>query len=363
MVTFGGWVDAVLAYSDDDSTSPAPGAGEKDPEAGSLRFSGAASIKTMVKVTDSLEAKINLWFDPGNASNNLNMREAYWNWGFSEGLSWQMGKYIDHVGLISAEPTGPTFLFINASLIGYTATYGNDVLGTALNIAPKGSSFSGSVHVTNGYYTSTDGNSSGYVSTPSGARENTDLGLGLDLSFELADGLGSINAEMAYDMHSGSQAYTTFNPGFAGFTGMGGDVLMFGANTFLKPTKIVKVGAEVMYLTLEDSQTALGVDNTDGVDRLQFLVMGNVEIEGAPIPMSVTGMIQYVQVEYNFANAETESRIGASVALMTNPLTTTKFGLNYEIGYFTKENTNGVNDNGTNNVSGFALSVEGIVEF
>jgi hypothetical protein len=317
----------------------------------------------MIKVTNSLDAKINLWFDPG--TNSVNMREAYWNWGFSEGLSWQMGKYIDHVGLISAEPTGPTFLFVNASLIGYTATYGNDVLGTALNIAPKDSPLSGSVHITNGYYTGSDASSVGYVSTPSGARENADLGFGLDLNFALPDGLGAINAEMAYDMHSGAGAYTTFNPNFPGFTGMGGDVLMVGANALLKPTKIVTLGAEVMYLTLGDSETALGVSNTDGVDRLQFLVMGNVALEGAPVPMSVTGMVQYVQVEYNFANADTESRVGLSAALLTLPLNTSNFGLNYEIGYYMRESNNGIKDNGTNNADfiGFALSAEGLVSF
>ena len=365
-VTFGGWVDAVVAYSDDDSFQTAPTAGQKDPEAGSLRFTGAASLKTMVKVADTLDAKINLWFDPG--TNSVNMREAYWNWGFADGFSWQMGKYIDHVGLISAEPTGPTFLFINASLIGYTKTYGNDVLGTALNIAPKDAPLSGSIHITNGYYTTGDANSTGYVSTNNGNRENTDLGFGLDLNYELPDKMGALNFELAYDMHSGNSAYDGLRMGgftASALTGLGGDVLMVGFNGLLKPTSILTVGAEVQYLTLDDSENAAGIKQTDGIDRLQFLVMGNVALEGAPIPMSVTGMVQYIQQEYNVTNTETESRLGFTAALLTNPLKTANFGLNYEIGYYIAESINGVVDNGTNNadVSGFAVSVEGLVSF
>jgi hypothetical protein len=365
-VTFGGWVDAVLAFSDDDTTATST-PGQKDAEAGTIRFTGAASIKSMVKIADKLDAKINLWFDPGTDgdTNNLNMREAYWNWGFADGFSWQMGKYIDHCGLISAEPTGSTFLFINASLIGYTQTYGNDVLGTALNIAPKDSPFSGSVHITNGYYTAGDAVSTGYVSTTDGNRENTDLGFGLDLNYNLPDGMGAINAELAYDMHSGQAAYDTFYTGAApAIASLGGDVLMLGLNAFLKPTKILTVGAEVMYLTLGDSDDTAGA-TLDGVDRLQFLLMGNVAFEGAPVPMSATGMIQYVQQEYNFANAETEGRMSVTAALLTNPLGSSNFGLNFEVGYFAKESVDGIKDNGTNgaDVSGFAVSVEGLVSF
>ena len=95
--------------------------------------------------------------------------------------------------------------------------------------------------------------------------------------------------------------------------------------------------------------------------------MGNVAIEGAPVPMSVTGMVQYVQQEYNTLapQDETESRLGVTAALLTNPLGSSTFGLNFEVGYFAKESIDGVQDNGTNNadIDGFAVSVEGLVSF
>jgi hypothetical protein len=365
-VTFSGWVDSVLAYSDDDTKDIAGG---KDTAAGSLRFTGAASLKAGIKVTDKLNAKINLWFDPG--TNAVNMREAYWTWALNDTVSWTMGKYINANGLISAEPTGSTFLFVNASLIGFTQTYGNDVLGTSLNIKPKDSPIYGSVHVTNGYYTGSDANSVGYSSPANAGRENTDLGLGLDVIYDLPNGLGGVNFELSYDMHSGSSLYDTLystpstGPLKSLAGGLGGDVLMVGLNATLKPVKILTLGGEVQYMTLGDSEDGGGVTVKDGVDRLQFLLMANVAIEAAPVPMSVTGMVQYIQQDYNFANAETENRFGITAALLTNPLTTSNFGLNFEVGYFDKTSVAGIKDNGTNgaDVSGVVVSVEGLLSF
>ena len=368
MVTFGGWVDAVLQYGDprqDGSTASDETLDNaftgKDESAGSLRFTGAASIKTMVKVTDTLEAKINLWFDPGSSSTNLNMREAYFNWGFSEGLSWQMGKYIDHLGWIAAEPTGPTFLFINADTIGYRQAYGNDVLGTALNIAPKDSPISASVHVTNGYYTTADATSTNYTSTPSTSRENNDLGFGLDLTFALPEKMGSINAELAYDIHSGSTAYLG-GPAVAA-ANLGGDVLLAGINATLKPVSILTLGAEFMYLTVGESENFNGVSQNDGIDRMQGLLLANVAIEKAPVPMSVSALFQFVSIDHDaVALTETEERMYVGVALLTNPLTTTNFGLNFEVGFFDESGMGGSTGTG-HEEDGVTVAVEGLVAF
>ncbi len=359
-VSISGWVDAVAQYSQDDDPKNDNTGTAKDETSGNFRFTGAASLKANAQITDTLMGKINLWFDPG--SNSVNMREAYWNWGFAEGFSWQMGKYIDHVGWISAEPTGSTFLFINAGTIGYTAPYGNDVLGTALNFAPMGSPFSGSIHVTNGYYTAGDASSVGYTSTTSGNREDTDLGYGLDLIFNLPDGLGSINAELAYDTHSGDTTSLGGNvaPGANDF---GGDVLMAGLNVTLTPSSILTFGGEIMYVTVDDGETAAGAPVLNGKDRLQGLLLANVAFEGAPIPMSLSALVQYITIDFNnTALTESEERLYVGVCLLTNPLTTTNFGLNYEIGFFDKSGING----GTGPASednGFHAAVEGIVSF
>lgn len=374
-VTFGGWVDTVLQYSDDDTDNDSgPGATEKDESSGSLRFTGAASLKAKWNVTNALTANVNLWFDPGNADNNLNMREAYFTWGLNDTVSWSMGKYIDHIGWIAAEPTGPTFLFINADTIGYRQVYGNDVLGTAIGIAPKGSPISGAIHITNGYYTGSDATSSNYVSDNSDARENTDLGFGLDLTFALPNEMGNINAELAYDMHSGDTSYLGGFDATGTGTDLGGDVLLVGINATIKPVKTLTIGAELMFLTVDDSEES-GPAAGNGIERLQGLLLANVAIPNAPANMSVTGLIQYVSIagEDGFdrdqgvgsdpgINDEDEERLYVGVALLTNPLQSSNFGLNFEIGFFDIAGEDGVDGDGGEN-NGMTVAVEGLVSF
>jgi hypothetical protein len=341
-VSFAGWVDTILTFNDDDTDDNA--ATGKDESAPSLRFTSTASIKAMWKVTDALSAKVNLWFDAGTAE--VSMREAYFAWGINDSVTWSMGKYIDHIGWLSAEPTG--LYTINASLIGYTETYGNDVLGTSLAVAPKGSPLSGSLHITNGYYTASDAENG----APSPNRENTDLGFGLDVTYAFPDNKGNLNFELAYDLHSDLNA---------GAGGLGGDVFLVGLNATVTPTKPLLIGAEFQYLTLSEGETAAGATIADSdATRLQGLLLVNYAIEGASIPMSISGMIQYVTIDTNAANDE--SRLGLAAALLTNPLGSSNFGLNFEIGYFDISDIPGPGATFSDN-KGINIAVEGLVTF
>lgn len=341
-VSFEGWVDTILTISDDD-TDDTPGTA-KDEESPSIRFSSDASLKANWKVTDALTARINLWFDADFA--DLQMREAYFAWALNDTVTWSMGKYIDHIGWLSAEPTG--LYTVNASLIGYTFPYGNDVIGTSVAVAPKDAPISGSFHITNGYYTASDA----VNGAPSDNRENTDLGFGLDLTYVFPNDMGNVNFDFAYDM--ASDAY-----GAAGATELGGDVLLVGLNATIKPTKPLLLGAEVMYLTLDDGEDAAGADVVNGQDRLQFLALANYAIEGASVPMSVSAMIQYVTIEFNGLTEE-EERLGVSVALLTNPLTSSNFGLNFEVGFWDVTSEDGAV---AADSDGINFAVEGLVTF
>lgn len=356
-VSFEGWVDTILTISDDDSDDIADTA--KDEESATIRFTGDASLKANWKVTDALTARINLWFDADFAE--LQMREAYFAWAINDTVTWSMGKYIDHLGWIAAEPTG--LYTINASLIGYTSTYGNDVIGTSIGVAPKDSPISGSFHITNGYYTASDATNGG----PSTSRENTDLGFGLDLIYNLPNDMGSLNLELAYDMSSdlNGDGFDENDPTDPtdDEAGMGGDVFLIGFNATIKPAKPVLIGAEIQYLTVGEGQDIDGDDLTDtGFDRLQGLVLVNYAIEGASIPMSVSGMIQYVMItsDDDAPTVEDEERFGISAALLTNPLTSSNFGLNFELGYWDATNI-GFTDGADNN--GIVFAVEGLVTF
>ena len=354
-VIFSGWVDTVLQLSDDNTKDSATTA--KDDSDGSLRFTGAASLKAAWKVTDAVSAKANLWFDPG--SNAVNMREAYFTWNINDTLSWSMGKYINNLGWISTEPTGDNFLFINPDTIGYRNIYGNDVLGTTLGFAPKESPISGAIHLNNGYFTKSDATSTNYQSAPSNSRENNDLGLGLDLTFKFPNELGSINGELAYDMHSGD---TTYLGGVDPVNGLGGDVLLVGVNATIKPVKIVTLGAELQYLTVGDSENVAGASLNNGINRLQFLLLGNVAIEAAPVPMSVSGLVQCVSIDRDTSATKTEESLYVGVALLTNPLTNTKFGMNFEVGYFDQTGVDG-NYGAAGENNGVTVAVEGLISF
>ena len=341
-VSFNGWVDTILAIGDNDADDSALTA--KDEESASIRFTAQASLKANWKVTDALSAKVNLWFDPG--SEGLNMREAYFAWAINDTVTWSMGKYIDHIGWLSAEPTG--LYTVNNSLIGYLETYGNDVIGTSIKVAPKDSPFSGEFHITNGYYTASDALNGG----PSDNRENTDLGFGLDLILALGD-KATLNLEFAYDMASDQNAGALPNT-----ANLGGDVFLVGFNATVTPVKPLLIGAEIQYVTAGQGEDAAGADLGEDIDRIQGLLLANYAIEGASIPMSVTGMVQYVTIDNG--GLEDEARIGAAVALLTNPLGSSNFGLNFELGIFDESDVGGatgIDDNG------FVLAMEGLVTF
>ncbi len=361
MLSYEGWVDAILQLENNSQVRDNP-ASAKDNASGSIRFTGAASLKTNLQITNSLSGRINMWYDPG--SNDLNLREAYWNWGFADGFSWQFGKYIDHVGWISAEPTGPTYLFVNASYIGYTTTYGNDVLGTALNIAPMGSPITGSLHLTNGYYSTADGESVGYVSNPSANRENSDVGLGADIIYAVNEQL-TINLEAVYDMHSTVDTYTKFTGGGLANTQLGGDVFMIGLNATYQPTSSLLIGAEIQYLDLGEVETAAGATLLLGIERLQGLLAINYKIPECPLSSSVTLMGQIINGDYSKATSDADEQLSQiSLTYLTNPYK--NLGINAEFALWHINNKIGFEaepPNVNRDYSGWALSLEGIVSF
>lgn len=347
-VDFEGWVDTHFSYSDTDADEIGGG---KDESQGALAFSAIASVKANWKVTDALSARINLWFDPDAAE--VTMREAYFSWAVNDSVTWSMGKYIDHIGWIAADPTG--LYTVNNSLIGYLDTYGNDVLGTSIALAPKDSPFSGSFHIVNGYFTGADATNSDFGTRNSTTRENTDLGFGLDLTYDFGE-KGNINLDLAYDMSSGV-AGDYFGNAPAG--GIGGDVFLIGVNATIIPVKPLTIGAELMYLGIGEAENAAGSEVVGSdVSLIQGLLLANYVIEGASIPMSVTGMIQYMTIDNN--SAEDEARIGGAVALLTNPLGSSNFGLNFELGLYDIADEDGIA--GADD-TGLALSVEGLVTF
>jgi hypothetical protein len=370
-VTFAGWSDNILSFTTTDTdNNPATA---KDESKASLRFSAAASLKAMWKVSDRVDAKVNLWFypdvstggDPAPAvatytsNSNLQAREMFVTVDLTEGFSWQMGKYIDHIGWISAEPTG--LYSVNNSLIGYLGIYGNDVIGTALVYNdPKKSPVSAQLHITNGYFTSSDAISPGYVASPSPSRENSDLGFGVDLTYALPNEMGNIDFDFAYDMHSGINDQSA-----SGVDGLGGNAFVVGLNATVKPVKELTIGAEIMYFAVADGmdETKTKVADT-GFKRTQGLLLANYILPNAPWGMSITGLVQYVQIKSDdtAGTPDKEKRLEVAGALLTNPFGTSNFGLNLEIGYYKLQNI-GFSPLAADQNKGVNVSVEALATF
>lgn len=377
VVTFSGWSDNIFSVSDDNSEQDLAnytGPTAKSTQAPTARFTAAASLKAAWKIGDKVSGKINAWFYPADGSSGsdpLNIREAYAVYQVTDAVGLQMGKYIDHIGWISAEPTG--LYLVNASLIGYTAnTYGNDVLGAAVLITPKDSPITGQVHLTNGYYTGSDAYSYNYnVSSTNANRANSDMGVGFDLSYNMPCG-SSINLEGAYDMHS------AYNTNANDPTYLGGDVAYLGLNLTFKKVKDLIVGFEVQAKQVGKGEDATGGDWGGDEKIYQGMILANYTLSGTPFPMSVSLSDQYIVAlndeKHDAADNlvtigsdtfyQSKTRMNAiQAALLTNPTGSTNFGLNLEVGYFQKLYGETAPNSGTDGTRGWETALEALVTF
>jgi len=367
VVTISGWSDNIFYVADDQFTQDDPTTA-KDEAQPTAFIDANASLKMAWTVTPRLHAKVNLWLfnsTSGSSASSLNMRESFISYDLGGGLTWLMGKYIDHIGWISAEPTG--LYRINASNIGYTAYfYGNDVVGTALAFGKKDCPISGSFHVTNGYFTAADASNPGFGfagtgASRSGSRENADLGYGLDLVYAFSkDGQDSINLEFADDPHSASGSAT---PG-----SRGGNVFQVGLNATIKDVKNLTLGGEVIYRDTETGRVSDGArgvaqDPGTGSRDLGWMLLGNYSLGKAlVVPSSVTLSFQQYTLNRGDAAAAISSPGGhttftdVAVALLTNPLENTNFGLNAEVSYISRSiKTTGTDDAWVGSIEAIAV--------
>jgi hypothetical protein len=333
-VVMSGWIDNFLTINNQFSKVQNDPATAKDEKDIAIKFVNEASIKVNWKVTDALTARINLWLTPDHAADNLNVRESFISYSLNDDLTWTIGRYINHIGWLSAEPTG--LYRPNASLIGYTNVYGNDVYGTNIAYADKDVPFTGSFHVTNGYYTPSDGASAGqYTPTVSPYRQNYDLGYGLDLIYNFPGSWSgsSLNLEGAYDVHSGIAVGGTPPPGYEG-----GGAFELGFNGTLKPplaNQPLMIGFEIQDVGVKDSvPPSGGTDVKDGVNRVQGLVQVNYALSGTSFPISLTGSIEAIDDHFDASGAKNQTAEEYAVAVNTNPLKgSPNLGVNLEFAY------------------------------
>jgi hypothetical protein len=220
---------------------------------------------------------------------------AYADYAFAEGFTLRAGQSYGPLGYLAAEPTG--LYTINASPVGLGGTfYGPAARGVELQYGKD------AIAATFAIY---DGsNSSGDAAS--------DLAFAADLVYTFEKGF--VNVEGWYDADAA--------PGTNGEE----SVIGLGVNGEYKITDPLKVGAE-LYYKIADEDSSIG-----------FLGMANYALATA-VPMSVTGMVQYVQNDFDAATLDpngaadtTPSNLSLQAALLTNPTGSSNFGVNGEVG-------------------------------
>jgi hypothetical protein len=319
-----GWVDTTFQANeiDDDKAKFAKM---------NTGFSATGSLKAeFTFANDKVRAFSNLWYYSDVQS--LQTREAYVSIKLPAALTLTTGKYINHIGWISAEPTG--LYTVNSSVIGYTGAYANDVIGATLAWASD--KVDASVHITNGYFSAAD--ASNRTTAPAG-RKPSGLGYGADVTAKPVEGV-SLNAEWAYDQTSANTTADT----------VGGDIWQVGLNGTLKGFKGLEpltVGVEWIYRETLASKTA-GERNRDGSfsDQVMLLVNYALPSDKTAFPMSITGMIQHIrgvsEAGTTLTHETNTSRATEyAVALLTNPFKVTNLGVNAEVAWVDAKDVNG----------------------
>ena len=335
-----GWVDTLFTVVDTPYPVPAnnPEYSQRD---ASTDFLAKASLKVGYKVADRVSAKINMWYNTNGADETpFTVREMFINVDLGNHVTWTTGKFINHLGWISAEPTG---LFrVNASTIGYNGTFygANDPIGTGLGWMNSQANYDlgATVYVTNGYFNEKDGSNADSVDN--GTQKKNAVGLGLDLVANVGpDKETNLNLDFAIDPN--------LNPAYTYVLGLNATTKLRGKDD------PIKLGAEVI---AKVTQNGGGSASGDSVNTLGMLGMVNYQLpeNSKQIPMSVTAMYQRIDNDFDGSNggpAARENRDNIneiSLALLTNPFRVSNFGLNAEVAYaFVDGNPNSANDNVT----------------
>ncbi len=316
-----GWADNIGTYTTQENAAGG-GSSLATEKTDLVDFSANAKLKVSWKPTDKITGFVGVRFNNAAARNPVSgqdpvyVQESYAAVNVGSDLTWTMGKYISHIGYVSAEPTG--LYRVNGSTIS-GLLYTNDVTGTNLAWAPKDVPFSGSFHIVNGYFNGADQYND--TATTSGAKRS-DLGLGLDLIYTLPDSKGFINLEFAWDPSS-SAPVAGKKPS---------DIFLAGLNGEFNATDKLKFGSEFIYKASKNADMDDAGKPVDKAD-VEFLALVNYKL---PTTMPASSTLMYQQLNTNFG---TKSGVSSpvtheiSAAILTNPFGSDKLGINGEIAY------------------------------
>jgi hypothetical protein len=296
-VTPRGWVDAIGTISDDDA----------DGSKTTVDFTADALIAMKWTVGSKVSGQAAI---KASTEGDEDLVLAYADYNFAEGFTLRAGQSYGPLGYLAAEPTG--LYTINASPVGLGGTfYGPAARGVELQYSKDAIAATFAIYDGSNY----------------GAGSESDLAFAADLVYTFEKGFVNVEGWYDADAVAGSEA-----------------VIALGANGEYKISDPLKVGAEVYYKSA-DEDTSLG-----------FLGMANYAL-ATSVPMSVTGMVQYLQTDID-ATDTTPSDLSLQAALLTNPTGSSNFGVNGEVGFKMFDA-----DDGSDEVTSYWLAGEFLLSF
>ena len=307
-VTLDGYVDAIgVGETGNDKFGPSK-----------TDFSSEAVLMVGWAPTDRISAKIST--RSNNDAENLQVVEAWGSVKATDQLSVAAGKSYGPFGYYSPYATGVNHVtgvlstnLYTVNPVGVWATYtANDKVSATFIVADT---FFG-------------GNK---------ANRPSSVSPGLDVVFGPTPEI-SLNLELALDPNGGVE------------NGDGvGDVYYASVNGQYKKDAIT-AAAEFLYRVTENAGETTDDDKSDWA-AAAFVTYA---IPDMAIPMAVTGQVSAYDEGETAALPDGRTSIKGQLALLTNPLQVSQFGLNYELFYMTVDN------GGEANKDSFGVAVEGL---
>lgn len=374
-ISFRGFVDSnVTILPTGISDNPVTA---KDESRDKTRFIACGGLEAIGKVGERVNTHVNVWLYPdlvSDTNQNIQVREAYVEFLPYESYRVVTGKIESHLGLAAKEPRDAYSVYTSIinNALSYTGAYGNDTIGAHVYFEPKDKPFSVDLHVTNGYFTSSDATSALYVPPSSPNRQNGDLGYAGECTWKLPNDHGKLNAECAYDRHSwmNADAAQPFTPGTPGAANnLGGNVLHLGINLLMtplaadSPNGVLTIGLEGIHQWIGTGKDPNDNDVGEKARRTEGMALVNYALPKGvgPCPVSFTAQVQQVSLELGADNGKAKAT-GVMFDVLTYPGQTDKYVVVAEFGWWKSDaDTQGLVV--SENVHGTVIALEAFAYF
>lgn len=339
-VTLDGYIDTIFTGT---SNSTSVSNGNNSPS--TTDFSATAVAKVGWAINDKAKAMFSLKsVNDGDGSGNVALYEAYGTVIAAPGLEISSGKSLTPFGYYSGYATGLTTItssmtqanMYTGNAVGAWATYTKDKLVATVIVADGFTGAANNTAVSSGHA----GNYGLSGATNKVSKPGT-ISPGLDIVFNATPEF-SVNLEGYLDPSAGNAKPAT---------GENGSVYAGGLNAQFKNEKIL-AAFEVIYKVTEYG----GKTADDNITDLGWSATLTYTLPADVMAGAVTAEVgQYLKGENG--GADTNYTVTkAQLALLTNPVAASQFGLNYELFYINDKS----GDSSIKAIDAYGLAIEGL---